>query len=165
MISYSMEMVQGENGDKDTEDLKEEIRTLKSEVRQLEGMLESLMDMHKNVLEKVSVTEDIDDRYKKMLSLYNRFGHISPGVLSEVDDPVSEKIIVILFETSPLNITQISEKLREKTGKSSRHTVRDRLERLKEKDVVKKVEKGKGKNYALTEKMINKWAEMLGIKK
>ncbi len=147
------------------EELQEEIRTLKSQVSNLERMLESLMNMHRNVLEKVSTSSDIEKRYIRLLSLYQRYGKISPSLLPDIDDPVMESIVEVLLSSGkPLNITQITERLRAKRGKASRHTVRDRLKLMESRNVVKEIDDTHGKGYALTEEVIDKWAKLLGIK-
>ncbi len=148
------------------EELKEEIESLKDQVEGLENMVENLVNMHEKVLEKASTATDIEERYMKMLSIYQRFGKISPSQLTGIKDPISEKIVEILFDDSPLNITQITGRLRKKKGSASRHTVRKKLKELEEKSIVKKAEmqeENKGKYYDLTEKAIDKWAELLGI--
>ncbi|MBS3782079.1 MAG: winged helix-turn-helix transcriptional regulator [Candidatus Thermoplasmatota archaeon] len=147
------------------EELHKEIDDLKKQIDNLEVMLQNLMNLHKNVLENVSTDTDIEERYKRMLSLYRQFGRISPSLLLKMDDPISEDIIEILFDSSPLNITQITGRLREKRGKASRHTVRDRLKKLEREGMIKRSDKGKGKNYHLTDRTIKKWAEILGITK
>ena len=146
-------------------ELKEEIESLKKQINGLENMINNLMNLHKTVLDKASAASEVEERYMKMLSIYNKFGNISPAQLSGVKDPISEKIVEILFDKEGLNITQITGRLREKKGSASRHTVRKKLKILQKEGIVKKTSDGKGKNYQLTEKAINKWAEMLGIKK
>jgi len=147
------------------EELKDEIESLKNQINGLENMINSLMNMHKTVLSKASAASEVEDRYMKMLSIYKRFGNISPAQISGVKDPISEKIVEILFDSNSLNITQITGRLREKKGSASRHTVRKKLKTLEEKGVVKKTEDGKGKYYELKQEKIDEWAEMLGIKK
>lgn len=146
------------------EDLREEIDSLKKQLNSMESMLKNIMDMHKNLLERVSTSSDVEQRYVKMLSLYQRFGKISPSVIPEIKDPISEAIVEILLDASALNITQITERLREKKGSASRHTVRARLKEMEEKGIVKKEDSGQGKSYSLTGKIIDKWAKLLGIK-
>ncbi len=120
------------------EELREEVESLKNQIENLESMLQNLMNMHKNVLENVSTNSDLEDRYIQMLSLYKEFGRISPSLLSDVDDSISEEILIILFDSSSLNITEITERLREKRGSASRHTVRERLKKLENKGLIKK---------------------------
>lgn len=151
-------------GEKEDE-LREEIESLKSQLNSMEGMLKNLMNMHKNVLQKVSTNSDVEKRYLRMLSLYKQYGRISPSALPGVEDPISEHIVEILLDAKDANITQITERMRHKKGSASRHTVRDRLKKLKEKGIVKQVEGGTGKSYSLTDKTIDRWAELLGIKK
>ena len=147
------------------EELREEIESLKSQLNVMEGMLHTIMDMHKNVLKKVSTDSDIEKRYLRMLSLYKRYGRISPSLLTEIDDPISESIVEVLLNKETANRTQITERVREKRGSSSRHTVRNRLKKLEEKRVVTKTEEGHGKVYKLTNQILEKWAKVLGIKK
>ncbi len=147
------------------EELREEVESLKDQISNLDSMLQNLMNIHKNVLEKVSTNSDLEERYIRMLSLYKEFGRISPSLLSDIDDPIFENILEILFDSNSLNITEITERLRDKRGSASRHTVRERLKTLENEGLIKKSDKGKGKNYVLTRETINKWAEMLGIKK
>ncbi len=146
-------------------DLKEDIEALQKQMEGLENMLNNLINMHQHVLDKASAASEVEERYMKMLSIYKRFGNISPARLTGVKDPISEKIVEILFDERSLNITQITGRLREKKGSASRHTVRKKLETLEKEGIVKKTNDGKGKNYQLAEKAINKWAETLGIKK
>ncbi len=146
-------------------ELKEDIEALKKQISGLENMINNLMNLHKTVLDKASAASEVEDRYMKMLSIYKKFGNISPAQLSGIKDPISEKIVEILFDNKSLNITQITGRLREKKGSASRHTVRKKLRALEKEGVVKKTDEGKGKNYELTEEKINEWAEMLGIKK
>ncbi len=149
------------------EELKEEIESLRDQVRALEDMLENLMTMHKEVLERASAATNIEKKYMNMLSMYKRFGRISPAQITETNDPISEKIVEILFDSTSLNITQITGRLREKKGSASRHTVRKKLKELEKNGVVRETEcdESKGKHYELTDETINKWAELLGINK
>ncbi|MFW5953225.1 MAG: helix-turn-helix domain-containing protein [Candidatus Natronoplasma sp.] len=146
-------------------DLKEDIEALQKQINGLETMLNNLINMHRNVLERASAASELEERYMKMLSIYKKFGNISPARLSGIKDPISEKIVEILFDKEGLNITQITGRLRKKKGTASRHTVRKKLKILEKEGIVKKTTDGKGKSYQLTEKAINRWAEMLGIKK
>lgn len=156
-----------EEEERKEEELREEVEALRDQVSNLENMLENLMNMHKNVLERVSIGSEVEERYMKMLSIYKKFGRISPAQFTSIEDPISEKIVEILFDSPPLNITQISGRLREKKGSASRHTVRKKLKMLEEKRVVKRSEseQKRGKYYELTDETINKWAELLGINK
>lgn len=148
------------------EELKEEIDSLKKQLSVMEGMMENLMNMHKNVLERLSVNTDVEQRYLRMLSVYQRFGKVSPSALPGIDDPISECIVEILLDANSLNITQITERMREKRGSASRHTVRNRLQKLEKKGiVVMNEDESFGKGYSLTQGTIDDWAELLGIKK
>ncbi len=147
------------------DELEEEIRSLRSQVNNLQHMLENLMNMHHNVLDKLSSNSDIERKYVRMLSLYQRYGKISPSLLPEVKDPMEEAIVEVLLTSGrPLNITQIAERLRESRGSGSRHTVRNRLRSMESRNVVRQVDIPNGKGYALTEEVVDGWAKLLGIK-
>lgn len=147
------------------EELQEEIRSLRSQVNNLESMLENLMNIHRNVLDKLSTNSDIERKYVHMLSLYQRYGKISPSLLKDIDDPIQECIAEVLLSTgAPLNITQLTGRVRERRGRASRHTVRDRLISMESKDIVRQVDMSNGKGYILTDKVIDRWAKLLGIK-
>ncbi len=147
------------------DELQEEISSLRSQVNNLEHMLENLMNMHRNVLERLSTSSEIEKKYIRLLSLYQRYGKISPSMLPDIDDPVKEAIVEVLLSSGkPLNITQITERLRAKRGRASRHTVRDRLNTMEANNIVREVEDTHGKGYALTDTVIDKWAKLLGIK-
>ncbi|MFO8110105.1 MAG: winged-helix domain-containing protein [Thermoplasmata archaeon] len=149
----------------DDEELHDEIKSLKAQVKNLEHMLEHFMNLHSNVLSKLSTNSEIERKYIQMLSLYQRYGKVSPSLLPEINDSVSEGIVEILLSSGqPLNITQITERLRERRGSASRHTVRGRLERLEDKRIVRRVDDPHGKGYALTDEILDKWAKLLGIK-
>ena len=147
------------------EDLRNEIKSLKSQVNALEGMVKNLMNMHKNVLESLSIGSEVEDRYIKLLSVYERFGRISTSIMPEIEDPVSERIVEVLLSEKSANISQITRGVRQKRGSGSRHTIRKRLNKLENKGVVEKSDDGNGKNYRLTQEIVEKWAKMLGIKK
>ena len=147
------------------EKLRKEIISLRSQVQTLEEMVKNLMNMHKNVLKSLSVGSEVEDRYIKLLSVYERFGRISPSVMTEdVEDPISESIVEVLLNQRSANISQITKAVRKKRGSGSRHTVRNRLIDLEERRIVEKTDEGKGKNYKLTEEIVEKWAKMLGIR-
>ncbi len=147
------------------DELREEIRSLREQVNNLEHMLENLMNVHRNVLDKVSTNSEVEKKYIQILSLYQRYGKVSPSLLPEIDDPIMESIVEVLLSSKrPLNITQITERLRERRGSGSRHTVRNRLNELEKRKVVRQMEDNHGKAYALTDHALDKWAKLLGIK-
>lgn len=147
------------------EELRNEIKSLKNQVNTLEEMLKNFMNMHKNLLESLSIGSEIEDRYIKLLSLYDRFGRISASIMPKIDDSISERIVEVLLRQKSANVSQITRVVRQKRGSGSRHTIRDRLEKLEKEGVVERIDKGKGKTYHLTQEVVKKWAEKLGIKK
>ncbi len=60
---------------------------------------------------------------------------LRPGIQK---DEIAKAIIRILITTGPLNVSQISRRLREERGSASRRIVRERLQRLSELEIVEK---------------------------
>lgn len=66
----------GENED----GLREEIVLLREQKDSIENMLRTLTNMHRNLLDKLTTSSVIEQRYVKMLSIYQCFGRISPSI-------------------------------------------------------------------------------------
>jgi DNA-binding HxlR family transcriptional regulator len=65
-----------------------------------------------------------------------------------IEDELSQAIIGILAVRGALNISQITEEVRSARGRASRRIVRERLKRLEEDRVVRRVE-GWGHRYEI----------------
>jgi DNA-binding transcriptional ArsR family regulator len=84
-------------------------------------------------------------------------------ILPELKDQISREIVRVLLDRKDQNISEITELVRSKRGTASRRIIRERLKELEEKRIVKKQMKGKLYVYALTDKVIKKWSQMLGF--
>jgi hypothetical protein len=71
----------------------------------------------------------------------------------------------ILMDRPGLNITLISDELRSRTGSSSRRIVRERLNELVGHDLLMEEIGAKAKTYKVSESVITKWSEVLGLNK
>jgi DNA-binding transcriptional ArsR family regulator len=141
-----------------TEDkLPEQIKELNKRIAELEGMMAQLVKPVKD-MQKAS------QNYFRLVNLALKNGGISPEMLiPKVKDPISLDIVKVLLEKSGLNISQITEDLRDKRGSASRRIVREKLKMLENEGIV--VQRGKKtvSTYHLTEEVLRKWSQLLGI--
>ena len=150
-------------GDK-TEDLREQIKALADKMESVEESVSRVAQPYSQLLEYIERFQKISSSYFKMLGLYQRYGAISPDLLIPgVKDPISRDIVKVLFERDGQNISQITDKLKEMRGTSSRRIVRERLKELEAKGVVKSKGSAKSKDFWLTEEYVDKWYQLLGL--
>jgi DNA-binding transcriptional ArsR family regulator len=146
------------------EDLEKQIRALSEKMESVEETMGKVAAPYSQLLEYVERFQKISSSYFKMLGLYQRYGAISPDLLIPgVKDPISRDIVKVLFERDGQNISQITEKLKDMRGTSSRRIVRERLALLAEKGVVKAKGSSRSKTYWLTEAYVDKWYDLLGL--
>ncbi len=66
----------------------------------------------------------------------------------KLPDPISRAIVEVMSTCEPLTISEITRRVRELRGKASRRTIRERLKRLEEKQIVTQIRE-KRKLYTL----------------
>jgi len=146
------------------EDLKREIRALSEKMESLEDSMSMVAAPYRQLLDYIERFQKISTSYFRLLDLYQRYGEISPDLLVPgVKDSISREIVKALFEQDGQNISQISDKVKEKRGTSSRRIVRERLKMLEERGVVKAKGSARSKEYWLTEEYVRKWYDLLGL--
>ena len=146
------------------EDLKKQIKSLSEKMESVEETMSKVSQPYSQLLEYIERFQKISSSYFKMLGLYQRYGAISPDLLIPgVKDSISRDIVKVLFERDGQNISQITDKLKEMRGTSSRRIVRERLKLLEEKGVVKGKGSSRSKDYWLTEEYIEKWYNLIGL--
>ena len=140
-----------------SKDLKDEIRELNKRISELEKMLNMIVQPLRN-------TRKTAENYLRLTSLILDHGGLTPDiVLPEVKDPISKEIIRVLMNKNMQNISQITEMVKSKRGTASRRIIREKLKQLGEKEIVQKHMKGSTYVYSITEKVIKKWSQMLGL--
>jgi DNA-binding transcriptional ArsR family regulator len=140
-----------------TNDLKKEIKELNKRISELEKMLSEVI----SPLRDVGKTTQ---KYLKITGLILEHGGFTPDmILPELKDHISREIVRALIDRQDQNISEITELVRSKRGTASRRIIRERLKELEEKDIVKKQMKGKYYVYNLTDEVIRKWSQMLGL--
>jgi len=146
------------------EDVKDQIRSLAEKMDSLEESVRMVSGPYSQLLEYLERFQKISSSYFRLIDLYQKYGEISPDLLMPgVKDHISREIVKILFERDGQNITQITDKLKERRGSSSRRIVRERLKMLEEKGIVTTKGSSRSKEYWLTERYVQKWYELLGL--
>jgi len=146
------------------EELRKQIGALAKKMESVEESMSKVAQPYSQILEYIERFQKISSSYFKMLGLYQRYGAISPDVLIPgVKDSISRDIVKVLFERDGQNISQITDKLKETRGTSSRRIVRERLKDLEEKGVVRSKGSAKSKDYWLTEEYVDKWYQLIGL--
>lgn len=146
------------------EDLEEQIKSLSDKMESLEESMRMVATPYSQLLEYIERFQKISASYFRLIDLYQRYGEISPDLLVPgVKDSISREIVKILFDRDGQNISQITQKLKERRGTSSRRTVRERLKELQDKGVVVSRGSERAKIYWLTEGYVKKWYELLGL--
>jgi len=145
-------------------DLQEQIKALAEKMDSVENSLSKVSQPYSQLLDYIERFQKISSSYFKMLGLYQRYGAISPDLLIPgVKDSISRDIVKVLFERDGQNISQITDKLKDMRGTSSRRIVRERLKDLESKGVVRAKGSEKSKDYWLTEQYVDKWYDLLGL--
>ncbi len=146
------------------EDLQEQIKDLAKKMQSVEDAVDKVAGPYSQLLDYIERFQKISGSYFRMLGLYQRYGAISPDLLIPgVKDSISRDIVKVLFERDGRNISQITEKLKEMRGTSSRRIVRERLKGLEEKGVIRGKGSSRAKEYWLSEEYIEKWYDLLGL--
>ncbi|MGB2582414.1 MAG: BlaI/MecI/CopY family transcriptional regulator [Thermoplasmata archaeon] len=146
------------------EDLEKQIKSLSDKMESLEESMRMVATPYSQLLEYIERFQKISSSYFRLIDLYQRYGEISPDLLVPgVKDSISREIVKILFDRDGQNISQITQRLKERRGTSSRRTVRERLKELQDKGVVVSRGSERAKIYWLTEGYVKKWYELLGL--
>jgi len=146
------------------EDLEKQIKSLSDKMESLEESMRMVATPYSQLLEYIERFQKISSSYFRLIDLYQKYGEISPDLLVPgVKDSISREIVKILFDRDGQNISQITQRLKERRGTSSRRTVRERLKELQDKGVVVSRGSERAKIYWLTEGYVKKWYELLGL--
>lgn len=154
-------------GDREKEVLKEEIRNLSERVAELEDALKQATQPITDLMGQLDSMRSMAGNYFKLLELYHRKGTISPeAVLPELKDPIAVEIVKVLFDQAGLNVSEITDRLRERRGSASRTIVRQRLQQLLDDGVVVQEEGPHGVSlYGIAESVTDKWYRLLGLRR
>ena len=139
------------------EDLSKEIKDLNKRIGELESIIGRL----------IQPVQDMQSNAKGYLKLVNMAfdkGGLSPDMLVPgLKDPISKTIIKVLVRKNGQNISQITDMVRDERGSASRRIVREKLKNLIDLNVVMAEDEGKVTTYFLTEEVVRKWSQLLGM--
>ncbi len=137
---------------------------LPKQIKELNRRIAELENMMAQVIAPVKEMQMATKKYLRLVDLALKHGGISPEMLlPEVKDPISKDIIKVLLKKSGQNISQITETLRTERGSASRRIVREKLKALEDKGIVEQRSEKTVPTYNLTEQVLRKWSQMLGI--
>ena len=148
------------------EDQSKKIEELTARIAELESAVREVARPYSELVDQLSRFQDTVQKYFKLMDLYQRHGVISiETVLPGVKDSISKDIMKLLLDKPGLNISEITEELRQRRGSASRRIVRDRLGELLEKGMLVEQSGKKEKTYEISESVVRKWSEVLGLTK
>ena len=153
--------------DAENEALREEIHELGEKVAELEEALRAATRPISDLMSQLEGMNRLAGNYFRLLELYHQKGSISPeAVVPEVKDPISIEVIKVLFEQSDLNVSEMTDQLRDRRGSASRTIVRERLQQLLDWDIVVAKDGPNGvTRYAISEEVSDRWYRMLGLRR
>lgn len=150
-----------DEGDKDRR-----IEELSQRIAELEAALSQIVRPYAELVERLDRFQDVVQKYFRLLDLYQRHGGVSIDViLPQLKDRISREIMRILMDRPGLNISQVEEELRSRTGTSSRRIVRGRLEELVREGLVVEEKGRRASCFRVSDEVVRKWADVLGLPK
>ncbi len=142
------------------------IDELSERIANLEAALRQVTRPYIELVDQLGQFQRIVQKYFRLLDLYQRHGIIAIDViLPQLRDPISKEIMRILLELPGQNISQVAEELRVRTGSSSRRIVRGRLDELVKEGLIVEERGKKSSSFRVSETVIKKWTEVLGLTK
>ncbi|MCX6650201.1 MAG: hypothetical protein NT131_00870 [Methanomassiliicoccales archaeon] len=142
------------------------IEELTERIAQLEAAFRQVSIPYAELVTQLANFQETVGKYFRLMDLYQRYGVVSVDtILPEVKDPISKDILRILLDRPDLNISQLTEELKSRRGTSSRRIVRDKLNELSEQKLVVEEAGRNEKTYRLSEQVVRKWSQVLGLSK
>jgi len=138
-------------------DLADEVKELNKRIAELEKIITTLV-------KPIQRVQDTTSNYLRVVQLLIENGGLTPDlILPEVKDPISKEIVRVLLDRTDQNVSQITELVRSKRGTASRRIIRDKINDLTKKNIICKKQKGSLYVYSLSQDVIKKWSQLLGI--
>lgn len=153
--------------DQEKEALRKELQQLTERVAELEGALKRASQPFTDLLDQFEGMRSLATNYFRLLELYQRKGAISPeAVLPDLKDPIAIEIVRVLFDQGGLNVSEITDRLRDRRGSASRTIVRQRLNSMMDEGIVV-LENGPGGvgQYSIAEDITDRWFRLLGLRR
>jgi DNA-binding transcriptional ArsR family regulator len=148
------------------EDKDKKIEELSERIAELEASIRLITKPYTDLVDSMDRVQGIVNRYFRLLDIYQTHGGISiDAIIPQVKDPISKEIVRILIDHPRLNITQLADELKKRLGSSSRRIVRSKLLGLIEQGIVMECHEKKVKTYSVSDEVVRKWSQVLGLTK
>jgi len=148
------------------EDEGKRIEELTQRIEELEETIREVAQPYSELVRQLAMFQETVQKYFRLMDLYQKHGVVSiDTILPQLKDPISKEILRILLDKPGLNISEITEELRARRGSSSRRIVRERLGELLAEGLVKEKSDRKEKTYEISEEVVRKWSQVLGLSK
>ncbi len=142
------------------------IEELSERIAELEAALSQIVRPYAELVEQLDRFQGMVQKYFRLLDIYQRHGAISIDIiLPQLKDRISREIMRILMDRPGLNISQVEEELRSRTGTSSRRIVRGRLEELVREGLIVEEKGRRANSFRVSDEVVRRWAEVLGLPK
>lgn len=142
------------------------IQELTERIAQLEEAIRQVSVPYSQLAAQLATFQDTVGKYFRLMDLYQRYGVVSiDTILPEVKDPISKDILRILLDRPGLNISQLTDELKGRRGSSSRRIVREKLKELAEMKLVVEEAGRNERSYRLSEDVVKRWSQVLGLTK
>lgn len=143
------------------------IEELTERIAQLEQVIRQVSVPYAELAAQLATFQETVGKYFRLMDLYQRYGVVSVDtILPGVKDPISKDILRILLDRPNLNISQLADELKSRRGSSSRRIVRDKLKELADQKLVVAEEAGRNeRTYRLSEEVVKRWSQVLGLTK
>lgn len=141
----------------ESNELSKELKALNQRIDELETILKKIVEPFQEM--KKSTTN-----YFRIVGLLLEHGGLTPDTLfSEIKDPIEKTIIQVLAQKRELNISQITENVRSRRGTASRRIIREKLRNLEKQHLIESHQQGSRVLYCLSDEVIKKWSQVLGL--
>ena len=137
---------------------------LAKQVKELNKRIEELENSISQILEPIKNMETVARGYIKLAGMAQRKGGVTiDSILPDLKNPISKSIIRVLAEDNGQNISQLTESVRKLRGTASRRIIRERVKELEKKGYVKQKGEKKVQKYYLSNDVVKKWSQLLGL--
>lgn len=147
-------------------DIRKEIQDLRDQMEALSAALDRIAKPYGQLFDYLERFQGIASSYFRVLSLFEKYGSVSPEiVVPGLKDPISKEIVKALFDKGGRNISQITDAVKARRGTASRRIVRDKLRSLMGAGVVIAEGDGKVRTFRIAPDIMDKWSQVLGLAK
>ncbi|MFO7677952.1 MAG: helix-turn-helix domain-containing protein [Thermoplasmatota archaeon] len=139
-------------------------KNLEKEIQELQQRIKELEEMLSRAIQPIQSFSKTTQQYLRLVNLLLEHGGLTPEVIfPQIKDAISQQIIRSLLETPNQNVSEITQRVKNKRGTASRRIIRNKLKYLMEQKIVESNQQGTRIVYRLTDEVIKKWSQLLGL--